>query len=381
LKKGTIAFLVLCCITAIFELGCGGGSSSSQTSSSKLAKRAFVTNSSADTLQVIDAAKDQFTAFSIPLGLGTSRPTLTQLGANDTTLVFTAGDNGITIIDNKTEQVTTGPITLPGGTESLAETSDGKTIFAAVRSTSQVVAVDTAAGTATAITTPVPLVSRVVLSHNNSKLLAFSDGRDTLAVINTADNTVTTVSGFDRPFFGVFSSDDSKAYILSCGGECGGTAAKVTILNIADNSLGASLPVPSATMGLIDNNNLFVAGSTGVGTGTLQVINLSSFTPSGAPIQIGDGFHNLMALASSNKLFIGARTCTTGCLSIVDVSASTAVVDAPFGAVSGIAPIAGRNVVYVTEGSELRIYDTTTSKLQPAQLNIIGPATGVVSPQ
>jgi hypothetical protein len=97
-----------------------------------------------------------------------------------------------------------------------------------------------------------------------------------------------------------------------------------------------------------------------------------------------------MALGTNNKLFIGARDCTnnlgtaTGCLTIFDKSTNAVVIDTartPSGgatsAVTGIAPIANRNVVYVISGGELRIYDTSTSALTSSQIDIVGQASDV----
>ena len=46
----------------------------------------------------------------------------------------------------------------------------------------------------------------------------------------------SAIGGFDNPVYAVFSTDDSKAYILSCGFECGGVAASVTVLDIASKT-------------------------------------------------------------------------------------------------------------------------------------------------
>jgi len=42
------------------------------------------------------------------------------------------------------------------------------------------------------------------------------------------------------------------------------------------------------------------------------------------------------------------------------------------GNVTGIEPIATRNVVYLVQGGELQIYDTTTDKLQNTQIDVSG---------
>jgi hypothetical protein len=47
------------------------------------------------------------------------------------------------------------------------------------------------------------------------------------------------------------------------------------------------------------------------------------------------------------------------------------------GDVTGIEPITNRHVVYVTQGGELKIYDTTTDALQAQQVDILGSASDV----
>ena len=54
---------------------------------------------------------------------------------------------------------------------------------------------------------PVPRAHRLVLSHDGTKLLVFSDNSDSVTIIDTGSNTVQqTVTGFDRPVSGVFSN-------------------------------------------------------------------------------------------------------------------------------------------------------------------------------
>src|SRR5206468_8604990 len=106
--------------------------------------------------------------------------------------------------------------------------------------------------------------------------------------------------------------------ILSCGPECGGTTAKVSVLDIASGAVSQTIAVSAATTALLDGTTLYVAGTQGT-TGKLDVVNVSNMTRTTTGVTISDGFHQVMALASNNRLFIGARTCnnvTTGCLSI-----------------------------------------------------------------
>jgi hypothetical protein len=96
------------------------------------------------------------------------------------------------------------------------------------------------------------------------------------------------------------------------------------------------------------------------------------------PIFITDGYHNRMEMGADGQLFIGARACSNGCLSIFDTNPSGKVtLPSDTGDVTGIQPITTRHVVYVCEDGELRIYDTTTDKLQANQIDIIGQAVDV----
>ena len=103
------------------------------------------------------------------------------------------------------------------------------------------------------------------------------------------------------------------------------------------------------------------------------------------PVLITDGYHSRMEMGSGGQLFIGARTCTNintssevrGCLSIFNTSTSNVVIPPDNGDVTGLQAIANRNVVYVVQGGELRIYDTTTDKLQSTQIDISGQAIDV----
>src|SRR5262249_9794466 len=107
--------------------------------------------------------------------------------------------------------------------------------------------------------------------------------------------------------------------------------------------------------------------------------------------KIADGYHNRLELGANGQLFIGARACTNinipasndssgevrGCLSIFDTTHSAVHVAPVNGDVTGLQPIAKRNVVYVVQAGELQIYDTMTDKLQSKQVDILGQAIDV----
>ena len=116
------AFAAIFLFVIVCSLACGNGYNSgvgipgTVTSGSGgttgLQERAFVADqvpsSASGILQVVDANKDQpaissssFTAFTVTLG-GTL-PQLMIPGPNSTTVVFNAGDNGISVVDNAKE--------------------------------------------------------------------------------------------------------------------------------------------------------------------------------------------------------------------------------------------------------------------------------------
>jgi hypothetical protein len=402
LKRAIILVLCTAALGALTACSTGnllGGSSSNSSGSSTpksrpsgFKKRAFLSNSFQNRVEIINAENDTVnnlgttansSVVANTISTGTSPAQMVVTPDKKFTVVFNQAFNLITMITNDTES-NAGQISLPDFTESFVAAPDNKTVYVAVpnapvsgQPSGAVEVLDISAATLTN-SIALPRARRIVLGHNGNKLLVFADNTDQMWVVDTSAKTATAVSGFDRPVSGVFSSDDSKAYILSCGPECGGTAARVTVLDMASNTPGGSVIVSAATVGLLDSTgNLYVAG-TAAGTGKLDVLTTSTLAVSKAGVAISDGFHYLMALGSNSKLFIGSRTCNNsaqGCLSIYDTAAQSVVISpAGGGDVTGMEPITGRNVVYVIEGGELRIYDATTSQPQATQIDVVGKA-------
>ncbi|MBV8206814.1 MAG: hypothetical protein JO041_08470, partial [Acidobacteria bacterium] len=154
---------------------------------------------------------------------------------------------------------------------SVVAWSDNATAYAAIRNAGTISVFDYASTYTVKNNIAVPTVRTLVMSHNGNVLLAFSDDSNSVTFIDTSKDSngnpknvvQPAITGFDRPVYGVFTNDDSKAFILNCGFECGGTAASVTVLDIATMTPGASVSLPGATFGLLDpsGNTLYVAGS------------------------------------------------------------------------------------------------------------------------
>ena len=400
--RETIIVLLACLLA-----GCGSNTSSNNTPPpTGLTKRVLISNTSTNTVNMIDAQKDKPAAKTF----GANAPTK-MVSAGGKTVVLDSSANVISIIDNATEQVTFTPL-LADVPFDIAISPDGKTAWAAVRNPGFVQSVDTATGNITH-SVIVPSASRLAMSPNGSKLLAFSDDPQNLPTnansffaIDTANppanGTPFAMTAGDQPFTGVFGSSETQVFVLNCGTECGGTKApsvvRVDLTGAAPNA-AVTGTIKGATVGLLNTGKLFIAGTpVGSPTGTLQVIDTASLT-AGADIAITDGRHTIMSLASNNHLYIGASGCTPGpinaqnlvqgCLSIFNTGAASGPgnpvlpLESAFRQnfdVTALQPISGRNVLYVCQGSEFDIFDITADAPAASiqQIDIVGKAYGVV---
>ena len=456
-------------------LSCGGSSSGSGSKTSGLSYRAFISNSvTASTLAgvyIVNAVNDTRGPLS-PISAGTTPGMMVVTPNLAQTLVFSANgtqfsDNQFTIIDNASESAA-GHVILPGMTESFVVSPDSSTTYVAVPtapvtgqpSLGAIEVISLSSGAVTAEISCPPLNPNppnpppppvcvtqgqgdqginqpyqfLTMGNTGTRILAFSDSQgvdsvaDTIAVITpssvgTQYPVITFVPGFDHPVAAFFNSDDTSAYVLNCGAECGGQQASIQQFNLTDNTLGTYIPVcipgpapkscagPAAgSVALVNGSTMYIAGTppfiggspqqpcTGETTaaqscGLLTILDLSTMSVTNtAPIIITDGYHNRIALGPNGQLFIGARTCTEivppipppagaevrGCLSIYNTLTSTVGSVPPGGVaipnengdVTGIQPIVQRGsgmaqeVVYVVQGGSLWIYDATIDALE-----------------
>jgi hypothetical protein len=426
-RISVVGFLLIL-FFVMWSLGCGnnyntgvgvnGTVTGGTNGATGLSERAFVSqtnpNSANAGIQVVDAGKDlpalnSSTLRPFTVSLGGTLPTLMVPAPSNTTLVFNSGDNGISVVDNSTEALikklgstdcttTSCEFQLPAATQSMVESSDGKFIYAAIPTTSQVTTIPLTATTITPTSVPgtplncavtnncLPGARRIVLSHNNAKLLVFNENLPSqLEVMNTADNTVQTVSlagQLDHPIYGVFSTDDARAYILNCGAECGGSQASIAVLDMSALTVAQTVTVDAATIATSDSSNLYVAGSNPAttGAGSLTILPLSSLS-GGKQIKIGNGFHQVITLFQ-NKVMVGARLCTTGCLSLVDPNGGSAIVDTAKGDVTAITGISPRTVFYTAEGGGVHVYDVSTGNEHLSNntpvIDVVGNVTSVL---
>jgi hypothetical protein len=319
------------------------------------------------------------------------------------TAILDSAASQISIYTNSKESITaTG--NLQGIPADIALSPDGLTAYAAVRSVGVVEVIRTSDG-AIVSTVNVPSVSRLVEGPNGHKLLAFADGppgNNTFFVIDTGTNTLQPSAGIsdpslNQPYTAVFdtsNTNDTAAFILNCGSECGLPAtspAGVVRVDFSGTPTFAPVtgpanafstnPVAGATVGMLSGSQLFIAGTlptplagacpaTLPACGSLQVINTGSLTVT-ATIPVTNGLHRQMVMTSSNRVYVGANNCTPGpvvanqvrgCLSIFNTGSSTTVfpTESSFRQdfnVTGFQPISNRSVIYVIQGGELDIFD------------------------
>lgn len=221
---------------------------------------------------------------------------------------------------------------------------------------------------------------------------------------------------FDRPVKAVFSPDGGTAYVLSCGPECGGSTASISLLPVAPmiflvgqrsgllpcntapcvNSKTAPmkriLTPGGASNALVDSTTMYVVGQQmqpdGLFGGYLTVVNTASDSAS-KPTSISDGAPGAvsrMLLADDNTLWIGMTKCTNGerfakglpygCLTMYDVATQKVVMLEPYiGDLTGIAAVTGLHKIYVAQGGQVYIYRTTDgSSIDNQYVTVTGTA-------
>jgi len=415
--------VVVAVSVSIISCGSNNSSSTSLTISGKpsgLKFRVFISNplfqsgtglggvATTPVLNIVDATKDVLDLTSAVVLAGEStQPGLMALAPNlKYTAVFSPSGNAVAIIDNSTERIavptgsTAGlpPMTLPGFTESMFVSNFSTAAYAAVptapvtgQAPGAVVALNLQNGSIAA-SIPVPGAHFIVPSPDGNHILVLSDNSDTVTVITTALIGTATdprsyITGFDRPVWGIFTGN-TTAYIMDCGPQCGGTAAGVSVLEVGASTATSTTPVSAATYGFLASSTLYVAGTpppnppgtnTCAGTptaatscGRLTAIDTGSMTVTGSVI-IADGYHDRMQMSQNGQLYIGSHSCTNinvpggevrGCLSIFNTSTPSVVIPPSNGDVTGLQQIRSRNIVYAVQNGSLDIYDTLTNKLQ-----------------
>lgn len=343
-----------------------------------------------------------------PLSAGTEPGLMETSPDRSILMAFDAGSNSVYSFFTA-NQSSIGTVTLQGPTYSMTVPTDSGLGYAAVPNASingysfigAVDVMNLSGGIVSAIA--VTNAQTVVSNSGGTELLVFSNDSDAMTVLypssaappvdtsclNNPQNTsvCVSVSGFSRPVYAIVSSDDSTAYVLNCGLQCGGSQqASIAIFDMNSLTITGNIPVDAATWAFLNGSTLYVAGTsptnnacTGETTaattcGRLDVVNLLSGTVTNSFV-ITDGYHDQMDMSSNGQLFIGSVDCTNignvnnpvgevrGCLSILNTANNTVIIPPDNGNVNGFQSFSTRYVEYVAEGGYLRVYDTTIDAL------------------
>jgi hypothetical protein len=382
-------------------------------------------------LVIIDGQND-----SLPraqeISAGTSPTIMAISPARNILAAFDFATNSVYAVDT-THEATLGKVQLPGYTNSMVVPTSNQVGYAAVPTAFVAgfpylggVEVMNFSGQGINTTIAVTSAQTVVSNSTGDQLLVFN-GTNSVYVVapgnalplvdlscysGVQNSVCTIVPGFDRPVFAIVAG--TTAYIFNCGAECGGTQASIQTLDLNTFAVGVPVPVNGATYGFVNGSTLYVAGN-GTPTGqlcasltakinaptaatycgTLDILDLGAMTdpyfnsPS-TEIAIPDGYHDQMDMSINGQLFIGSHTCTNignvgnpngevrGCLSIYNTNNNSMVFPPDNGDVNGLQSFTSRNVEYVAENGDLRVYDTTKNILlindflPEGTINIVG---------
>jgi hypothetical protein len=374
LKRAALFFAVLC---AGLWTACGGGKNNSgQVSNIK--DRALFDNNYSGAVNILDIDQNP------PQLYGTTVAALTSpkqmLLAPDRSFVLIYDDSAYNLtFFSSSQETTSATLPLNYHSESIVMSADGKHAYAAVPDNPEssappgaVLTFDLTTGTS-GIQIPVPGARRLALSGDGNTLLVFSDASNSLYYVNLSATTITPVEvpGFNQPYTAYFSSDNKTAYVLNCGLECsGGASPSVQPLAISSTPTpGSAIPVPGATVGLLNGTTLYVAGNDVTkpagSQGVFSTVNLSSGAVTS--VAIPDGLHTLIA-SYNNAYWLGSTNCTATstasgpanyCMAVVDSSGKVHVTGTS-GNVTAFTPAPKKKWMYVMQGGELYQYDPTT---------------------
>jgi len=344
------------------------------------------------------------------------------------------GDGSLSTIDYRGEKANSPLSGLNGASSSVFITRNQQYVFAANQTTHVLTVIDRSKNSSVPLSlpgvyrvsvNPGSSVALVFVQNSNyvyyprqltaAQTIAYSGGPSTwptgamdcepqnvptwclFQALSPDDNKPLT---FDRPVKALFSADGGTAYVLSCGPECGGSAASVSTLPVAPlifivgKQSGAlpnhaalsnsTLKIPGgASNALIDSSKMYVVGqqsmSDGYWGGQLTVVNLpvgsaTTMTKS-AQVSISDGAPGAMSrmiLGDDNTLWIGMTQCTNGerannnmpygCLTMVNTSTNAATLLPYNGDATGIAAVTGLHKVYTAEGGQVYIHSTVDGR-------------------
>jgi len=400
--KKLIFALVVGLWAGLCLISCGGGGKKNPPSgliSRVLASQGVSTATTFGSLIWIDARYDTIARVP-PLSAGTAPGLMALSPTRNIVATVDSSSNTVYAFDT-TKETAIGNVRLAGPSNSIVVPSAQPTGYAAVPSATingfsfqGAVQVLNFSSGGVITTIAVSGAQTVVANGNATQLLVFSNDSDSMTVLspgvavppvdtscytNPPNSVCTIISGFDRPVNAIISGN--TAYVLNCGAQCGGKQASVMVFDLPSLTVTQTIPVDGATMALLSGSTLYVAGTsptnnacTGQTTaattcGRLDVVDLGSGTVTSTSV-ITDGYHWRMDLNVTGQLFIGSIDCSNigdvnnpsgevrGCLSIYKLKDGSVLIPPDNGDVNGLQTLISRDIEYVAEGGNLRVYDT-----------------------
>jgi len=414
-------------------ISCGGSNTSknpAQLPERVMASQGATSAGSIGGLVVVNGYNDTFSRGS-GVSAGSSPSLMAISPTRNVLAAFDASSNTVYGI-NTVNATGMGHVQLPGLTSSMVVPTSSPTGYAAVPAasvdgfsfTGAVEEMNLSSGGLIA-TIAVTSAQTVVSNSVGTELLVFSSDSNSVTVLfpgnvsppvdtsclsNTPNSVCAIVPGFDRPVNAVISG--TTAYILNCGAECGGVQASVQTLDLGSLTAGTPIPVNGATIAFLSGSSLYVAGNgsptgplcTSITTaaptaaqycGTLDIVNLNTmtdpyFNSPATEIAIPDGYHDRIDMSVNGQLFVGSYNCTNvgnagnpvgevrGCLSIYNTTNNSMIFPPDNGNVDGLQSFTTREIEYVAEGGNLRVYDTNFDTLlindyvPEGSINIVG---------
>lgn len=232
---------------------------------------------------------------------------------------------------------------------------------------------------------------------------------------------------FDRPVKAIFSADGGTAYVLNCGGECGGMTSSISVVPVSPmiylagqhsgtlptnaalqancgttpGATACTLPIPGGSSNaLLTSSTMYVVGQQlkpdGLFAGNMTQVSVTgtgtSTISAGSPVSVSDGApgaRSRILMADDNTLWIGMTKCTNGeryatgqpygCLTMFNTSTNSVTMLEPYlGDLTGIAAVTGLHKVYVAQGGQVYIYHTTDgSSINNQYVTVTGTASDV----
>jgi hypothetical protein len=410
LKKRILIVVVGLC-TSLSFLSCGGSSNSQVIVPDRvLASQGVTATLVFGSLVVVNGRNDTIPRVS-PLSAGNSPGLIVVSPTRNIAATFDSSSNNVFAV-NTSKQISVGNgMHLPGMTSSISVPTADPIVYAAVPTATVngfafLGAVEVLNFSTNSFTTIAASNAKTLVSNSQgTELLVFSPDSDAITILfpgaavppvdtscyTNPPNQVCTIvqdSRLSRPVNAIVNG--TTAYILNCGFACGGTMtdgspapASVAVFDLGSLSVTQTVIVDAATMALLSGSTLYVAGTpvnfpcpasqktAATNCGTLDVVDLSSMQVT-STAAITDGYHDRMDLTTNGQIFLGSRNCTNlgnvnnptggevrGCLSIYNTSNGSVIFPPDNGDVTGLQGFTTRNVEYVAEGGQLRVYDTT----------------------